>query len=228
MAHDANFVGNRLRLSAFILCVEHEGMPARPSRFSRQPQILDKATKPLVPIPPRIDCNVSVPEAYNELQVLTSKTSTKAGAIMSCVDEEAAMNADPMQISVGEEEDLSKGSMHVTSINDAPQSPVLHLSLTPASANDQDSHNRPEEGQRRSKFKRISHSTQKVIATTSIVEKTSRKIKELSSTRKRRLLVHELALLRTTTLDGPMPNQQPPLPGVSILHKYHCDKVVTS
>ena len=197
-------------------------MPARPSRFSRQPQILDKATKPLVPIPPRVDCNVSIPEAYNELLVLTSKTSTEGGAIMSYVDEEAAINAEPMQISVGEEEDLSTGSMHVTSINDTPQSPVHHLRLTPASVNDQDSHNRLDEGQRRSKFRRILHSTQKVIATTTIVEKTSRKIKELSSTRKRRLLVHELALLRTTTLDGL------PLPGVSILHRCHCDKVLTS
>jgi hypothetical protein len=52
---------------------------------------------------------VSVPEAYNELLVLTSKTSTEGGAIMSYVDEEAAINAEPMQISVGEEEDLSTG-----------------------------------------------------------------------------------------------------------------------
>lgn len=37
MAHDANFVDNRLRTTAFLRVVKH-GMPARPSRFSRRTQ----------------------------------------------------------------------------------------------------------------------------------------------------------------------------------------------
>ncbi|KAG9194692.1 hypothetical protein G6011_04727 [Alternaria panax] len=207
MANDANFVGNHLRLSAFLLCVEHGEMPARPSRFRRHPQILDGPAKFLAPIPPRVDCNVPVAEAYNEPLVITSKARMEARAIITDVDEEVTIEDGPSETNVSEKEGLSNDDMHVTSIYALPQSSVPHLHLTPTSANDQDSHNRLEGSQYSSDLKSILQSNRKATAITAIVKKTSGRIEGLSSTRKRRLPVHELALLRTTTLNGlPLPS----------------------
>jgi hypothetical protein len=173
MAHDANFVGNRLRLSAFLLCVEQRAIPTCPSRFTRPPQALE-GNDSRVPIYPRVHCDVPAREACNESPALASRLSAKTGIISSDVDEKTA--------------DLRSSQF---------------------STNEQGSRDIPEQHNYHSEPKSFSLSkTNASIAASNVVDKPSGNIKGLASTRKRRLPVHELALLRTTTLDGQ------PLPGV--------------
>lgn len=150
MAHDANFVGNRLRLSVFLQCMEHGEMPTRPSRFRRSTQINAVPARSLALLFPRVNCDVLALEAYNGPPVLTSKASMETTAIMSDVAEEAATDNEPLENNVNKEgEKTSEDSIPTT-----------------------------------------------------VAEETTRNNKGLSSNPKRRLPVNELALLRTTTLDG--------------------------
>lgn len=150
MAHDANFVGNRLRLSAFLQCMEHGEMPTRPSRFRQSTQIMAEPARSLTPLSSRVNCDVPVLEAYNGPLVLTSKASMKTTAITSDVAEEAATDDEPLE------------------------------------------NNANKEGKK----------TSEDSIPTTVAEKTTRNNKGLSGNPKRRLPVNELALLRTTTLDG--------------------------
>jgi hypothetical protein len=191
MAHDANFVGNRLRLSAFLQCVEHG----------------DRSFSALAPGPSRVHCSAPVLKMYNEPPVLASRSPAEAGAVKSNVHDEAAITDRPLHTNVEEYRLLLERPMGVPSTYDIPCSPTADLSSTPASVDDRDSHNSPVKEQCSLEPKSFSvfqqHTT---CAPPTIVDNAPGNIKGLSSARNRRLPVHELALLRTTTLDGlPLP-----------------------
>lgn len=115
MAHDANFVGNRLRLSVFLQCMEHGEMPARPSRFRRSAQIMAEPARSFAPLSSRVNCGVPALEAYNGPLVLTSKASMETTAIMSDVAEEAATDDESLGNNINKEgEKISEDSIPTT------------------------------------------------------------------------------------------------------------------
>jgi hypothetical protein len=198
-------------------------MPACPSRFRQRSQIQDGSTKSHATTPSPVDCGVPVLQAYNESPVLALRAPTEAEAIKSYVDEEAAIIEKPFDTNTDKEKTLSKSPVHIPSFRDTPRSQTPNCRLTPILINDQDSQNGPEEVQHRSELERISRSKREAsFATTTMIERASGRIKELSSTRKRRLPVHALALLRTTTLEGL------PSPSVRNFYRCHSGKAVTS
>jgi hypothetical protein len=209
MAHGANFVGNRLRLSAFLLCVEQRAIPNRPSRFTRPPQTLE-ANDSRVPIYPRMHCDVPARDACNESPALASRLSAKTGTISSDVDEKTAIVDVPQQSAVEDGQQPVLDSLtNAPPIFDTVRSSTPDLRSSQFSTNEQGSRDIPEQHKYHIEPKSFSLSkTNASIAASNVVDKTSGNIKGLASTRKRRLPVHELALLRTTTLDGL------PLPGV--------------
>jgi hypothetical protein len=216
MAHDANFVGNRLRLSAFLQCVEHGEMPARPLRFRQRRQILDMSFSALAPGPSRAHCSPPLLKAYNESPVLASKSPAEAGAVKSNAHDEAATTDRPLHTNV-------KGPMNAPSTYDIPCSPTADLNSTPSSIDDRDSRNSPVTEQcslePRSFLLFERHAT---CALPTTVEKAPGNTTGLLSARNRRLPVHELALLRTTTLDGL------PLPSVRNFGRWYRKKLVAS
>lgn len=175
MAHDTNFVGNRLRLSAFLSCVG--GMPDRPSRFRRPIKHVDVVGS-AAPFS-RSYRDVSVREAGREPAILPSKSSAEAEVIKTDLCQESATTDKPLDTNIGEAQLVLDGLTNAPSVYDIPRSPPPDLRLASASASRQGLRN------------------------------------GLSSIRKRHLPVHELALLRTTTLNGL------PLPGVRSFHGFH-------
>ena len=175
MAHDANFVGNRLRLSAFLSCVR--GMPDRPSRFRPPIQDLDVADS-AAPFS-GLHRDVSVREPGREPAILPSESSAEAEVIRTNLCQEAATTDRLLDTNIEEDRSVLDGLTNAPSVYDIPRSPPPDLRLASGSGSRQGLRN------------------------------------GLSSTRKRRLPAHELALLRTTTLDGL------PLPGVRSFHGFH-------
>jgi len=175
MAHDANFVGNRLRLSAFLSC--EGGMPDRPSRFKPPIQNLNVVNS-AAPFS-GLHRVVSVKEPAREPAILPSKLSAEAEFIGTNLCEEAAATDKPLDTNIEEDRSVLDGLTNAPSLYEIPRSSPPDLRLASVSGGKQGLRN------------------------------------GLSSTRKRRLPVHELALLRTTTLDGL------PLPGVRSFHGFH-------
>jgi hypothetical protein len=170
MTHDANFVDNRLRLTAFLRVVE-EGIPPWPSRFRRR---------------------IQMPDETAELPVATSQSQT------ATVEKRVATG---VEVGVWNE-DETEYRLQPGSIYDVPLSPTSTRS-SPASGDDQDVYERQSPVQRQpdtSGSAKFAHQAGTAVPVK--VKKASRKPLGSSSTRKRRLPVNELALLRTTTSDG--------------------------
>jgi hypothetical protein len=189
--HDANFVDNRLRLAAFLRVVK-QGMPPRPSRFKRRIQVPDEQSASLVTAAiSQIDQVLPATEADHD-------PSTRDSA---CLDVASATAA----VDVGYFGDDETGyRVQPISIYHIPLSRTPTVTR-PTPANDDDQ----EVQQSQSPVQRQSYTTLSVkfrrkagTAITTKAKKAPAKPRGSSNTRKRRLPVNELALLRTTTSDG--------------------------
>jgi hypothetical protein len=213
MAHDANFVNDRLRLTAFLRVVE-QGMPPRPSRFKRRAQVLDEPAVPPVPTSlSRISPVLPVLETRNEPSILGSSSLDASRSIDPTAKQEVALNIEPPQFYKVQ----SGVHLRATSIYNITHSPTpTELCLGQASDYNQDG----QEGQIYFQQQRGPLSSPQNLgeggATVAVkVNKVYGKTRGSSSTRKRCLPVNELALLRTTTSDG-LPD-----PGVRSIYKTH-------
>jgi hypothetical protein len=176
MDHDANFVGGRLRLATFLRVVELE-MPQRPSRFQRRMQSVGHQSQVSIRLP---SGDIEPPTVAASMDGETFDQHKETGSLFD------------------NREATPKSTVPAGSVFEVPRSPT---SADPCSGFDHFSslHGEHEPGAK---------------GTTDQLEKRSRSARRLkdqqvyykatgsSSTRKRRLPVHGLALLRTTTTDG--------------------------
>jgi hypothetical protein len=198
MTHDANFVDNRLRLTAFLRVVE-EGIPPRPSRFRRRIQMPDETAEPPVATSQSQTNQVLLaPEAHQEPPISGSASPIALRSIAAAAEKRVVIG---VEVGVWNE-DETEYRLQPGSIYDVPLSPTSTRS-SPASGDDQDVYERQSPVQRQpdtSGSAKFAHQAGTAVPVK--VKKASRKPLGSSSTRKRRLPVNELALLRTTTSDG--------------------------
>jgi hypothetical protein len=208
MTHDANFVDNRLRLTAFLRVVE-QGIPPRPSRFKRRVQVSDETTN----LPGPTSTSQTNP-VLPVLEAYAGSVSPEASrSIHAAFEYEAAISVEIDQ----HEEDRTENNVQSASVYDIPRSPTpTEPRSRPTSDDDQNVHDRPNPVQRPSNANSpVKFRWKAGIAGPAKVKKASGKPGGPSSTRKRRLPVNELALLRTTTSDGL------PQPGVRSFQRCH-------
>jgi hypothetical protein len=141
------------------------------------------------------------PEAQQEPPILGSASPIAFRCIAAAVEKKAATDVEVGVL----DEDETEYRLQPESIYDVPLSPTsTEPRSSPASGDDQDVYERQSPVQRQPDTNR---SAKFAKAGTAVpvkvkVKKASRKPLGSSSTRKRRLPVNELALLRTTTSDG--------------------------
>jgi hypothetical protein len=199
MMHNANFVDNRLRLTAFLRVVE-EGMPQRPSRFTRRSRVANKtAGFSVATSPPHTNQVVPAPDAHQGLSIQGS-ASPNAISIAAAVENEGTIDTEFGQFEENETENRAQSS----SIYDIPLSPIpTETRSSPASGDNQAALERQSPGRRQQDSNPSAKFRQKARTAVLVkAKKASGKPLGSSSTRKRRLPVNELALLRTTTSDG--------------------------
>jgi hypothetical protein len=198
MTHDANFVDNRLRLTAFLRVVK-EGIPPWPSRFRRRIQVPDETAEPPVATSQSQTNQVLLaPEAHQEPPISGLSSPIALRFIATAVEKRAATDVEVGVLN----EDETEYRLQPGSIYDVPLSPTSTRS-SPVSGDDQDVYERQSPVQRQPETNgsaKFAHQAGTAVPVK--VKRASRKPLGSSSTRKRRLPVNELALLRTTTLDG--------------------------
>lgn len=194
MDHDANFVGDRLRLATFLRIVELE-MPQRPSRFKRR----------LEPVDIENHKSDHLGSTHVESPTVEARTYGETPGPTSTAPKS------PRRESVQEPTHYQNTNTILEDREATPRSPmptgsVFNISRSPTSVNPclgfedstsvQDKHGLVAKATNKG-VKRQSGSAQVLK-----VEKAYCKATGFTNTRKRRLPVNGLALLRTTTTDG--------------------------
>jgi hypothetical protein len=177
MADDANFCGGRLRLTAFLRVVEN-GIPPRPSRFKRRVALVEESSQD--PVRLELSCTENT---TNVQDAPVSDRSYEAGAEVlsevpprTCSEFDIPRSPTPTHarpcLGLDEHFDFVSNMQAGTTEQRSP----IHT-IKQARAENADVHIQKDEA-------------------------TSGGCQRPSDTRKRRLPVNGLALLRTTTLDG--------------------------
>ena len=185
MAHEDNFCGDRLRIAAFLRSVQ--GIPKRPSRFRKHPLNNDDDKQ----------------HAGSAGLGSGHQHSQDASGRLTSGDQAATRPTFLQPLEPETTNDVSSpASASATVTYQSDDLPALHESPAPSEATNEENdtqifHSNDTQGSPLPKS-----STKNVIVYTSQAKKRDVRSNEASSTRKRRLPVNELPLVRTTTENG--------------------------
>ncbi|KAF2129596.1 hypothetical protein P153DRAFT_396853 [Dothidotthia symphoricarpi CBS 119687] len=188
MAHDANFCGDRLRLAAFLRIMEY-GIPPRPTRFRRRVQAVEKPMRGSDPSPTN--------QEY-------SFVNTSAAIPIHGVSRPSTPEATTSGVDASRTHHSSPSNPLATDADSTYDIPPSHTSIEPYVGLIKDGIHEPTGlQQQHANGLLVKQSLQNAgIMSSSNSHKTPSKPRPSSSTRKRRLPVNCLALMRTSTSDG--------------------------
>jgi hypothetical protein len=184
MGHDENFCGDRLRMTAFLRVVE--SVPERPSRFRRR-------------LPEKNDEHQT---GRSDITDGPSKFGTLAvgPATLSCPS--SAGTTDPERSQEDSMHTPVSGTNDPAILPDDGQDPEESLALSEVRSTATGSQSLLQNGNNEWDSTTLHSPSKRVSVYASSAKKTDARANRASDTRKRRLPVNELPLVRTTTEDG--------------------------